>query len=121
MRKLIVVLLLFLVPAVAVADDTPFRLCKLSYHTLAFMDYWTTYQASWLPKYQEQNKFTRLYWRSPPAFSAFKAVETVVLDRLFTVIYKKNKLLGFATVIVFAVVRYIAFSNNARVMRIGLN
>ena len=110
--------LLLYVPMSYPADkvDVPFRVCLLAHHALALGDYWTTYHASFDSRYHENNWLTRQYWRSPPAFSAFKAVEVVVLDSVFKWVYRKSKFLGYGVVIGFALVRYLAIRDNMQVL-----
>ena len=117
MKKVIMILALVLITAIGLpADDVPFRLCRLAYHTVAFADYHTTFHASGSFRFEEQNVITRLYWRSSPAFSAVKAVETAVVDWMFRAVYRRSKFLGYVVVAVFAVVRVVAFRDNMRVM-----
>ena len=113
---IILLLILLVVPVWATADDTPFKVCLLAHHTFAIGDYWTTYHASFDAKYYENNWLTRQYWRSPPAFCALKAAEVVLLDTVFKWVYKRNKLLGYVTVAVFTIVRYVAIKDNLEVM-----
>ena len=110
-------MVLLLLPAQGRGEDVPFKICLLTHHTLALGDYWTTFAASRDGRFQEENRITSLYWRSPPAFCAIKAVEIIVFDKLFRFIYKKSKLLGILSVAVFAAFRYIAFRDNLQVIR----
>ena len=113
---IILLLILLVVPVWATADDTPFKVCLLAHHTFAIGDYWTTFAASRSMGFIERNPVTRLYWRSPPAFCVLKAAEVVLFDTVFKWVYKKNKLLGYVTVAVFTIVRYVAIKDNLEVM-----
>lgn len=96
--------------------DMPFRMLKFLHFSCSFMDYQTTLHAGRLPRFQEQNKITALYWRTPPAFCAFKSVEVIVQNWVFDRLYKWSKPVAYITVIAFAVVRIVAFRNNVKVM-----
>ena len=100
----------------AMADDAPFRIAKFIHFSCSFADYATTHHASRSPLFEEQDIITQLYWRSPPAFCAFKSVEIICQNWLFDTIYKKNKFLGYVTILAFTVVRFLAFRGNMRVM-----
>ena len=121
---LIVIIVLFLLVKFCLADDTPFRLARAAYHVTAFLDYSTTFHCScqrgrggeWL--FLEKNPVTRLYWRSEPAFCAFKMAETVILDVFFRFVYKKSRFLGYLAVFVFTAVRIWAFRDNLTNMRV---
>jgi hypothetical protein len=120
--KIIPVILLFLIISTN-ADSTEtdfgrvvFDLSRVSYHALAFGDYWTTHHASFNQRYIELNKLTRLYWRSEPVYCFFKAAETVLWDSVYRFIYKHSKILGILTVVVCGVIRYMAFKSNLRVL-----
>ncbi|MFX0198975.1 MAG: hypothetical protein ACFFCW_22870 [Candidatus Hodarchaeota archaeon] len=107
----------FILASPLFSEDKAFDAFKLTYHAGAFLDYGTTFYASRFPEFQEEDAITRLYWRSPPAFCAFKAVETLILDKFFTWIHSKSKILGYLTVAVFAIARFIAFKENLEVIR----
>jgi len=113
----ILIVLLFCGPICA--EDGVFKGLRLAYVGVSFLDWQTTYHASRFPWYEERNVFTRAYWRSPGAFCAFKAVEVVVLDGFFRWVYRKSRVLGCVTVMVFAVFRYMAARDNLAVLRGG--
>lgn len=115
--KLCAILLLLLIPVSAVAEGVPFKVCLLTYHTSAFADYYTTLHASNSFRYNEENPITKIYWRSKPAFCFAKCVETVLFDTVFKWVYKKNKFLGYLTVISCTIVRYLAYRGNMRALQ----
>ena len=104
----------------AYADDTPkspvFNLAKFVHFSASCFDYQTTFHCSHYQKFSELNPITKLYWRSPPAFCAFKSVEMIAQNWLFDTIYKWSKPAAYITVVLFAIVRIVAFRNNVRVM-----
>ena len=125
MRKISIFCVLLLAVSVNFyADSVPFRLARATYHVTAFLDYSTTFHCScqrgrggeWL--FLEKNPVTRLYWRSEPAFCAFKMAETVILDAFFRFVYKKSRFLGYLAVFVFTAVRIWAFRDNLTNMRV---
>lgn len=113
---MLLIFALLILQAVCSAEDEIIKALKFIYHAGAFLDYQTTLQASYFPEFDEGNKLTRFYWRSPPAFCLFKAIETYALDSLFEFVYKKSKVLGVITVIGFAIVRIIAYKDNLKII-----
>ena len=119
MRKSAVFLgLIILLSGIVVsADDAPFRFAKFLHFSCSMLDYQTTLHASRSMRFEESDIITKLYWRSPPAFCAFKTVEIMAQNWLFNQIYKWSKPVAYITVVVFAIVRIIAFKQNLRVIR----
>ena len=121
MKLLVFLLLILLVfPVGAMADDIPkstvFRVVKFVHFSASCFDYQMTFHASHFPRYQEQNKLTALYWRTPSAFCALKSVEMICQNWLFDTIYGWSKPVAYITVVLFTVVRIIAFRGNMKVM-----
>ena len=117
MKKVTTILALtLLLSCFAYADDTPFRIAKFFHFSCSFIDYQTTLHASRSLRFDELNPITNLYWRTPPAFCAFKSVEIICQNWLFDTIYGWSKPIAYITVVLFAIVRIVAFRNNARVM-----
>ena len=100
--------------------DTPkstiFNLAKFIHFSASFLDYQTTFHCSHFQRFNEQNPITALYWRTPPAFCAFKSVEVIVQNWAFNTIYRWSKPIAYIVVVLFAAVRIIAFRDNLRAM-----
>jgi len=93
-------------------EDPGFKALRLSYTAAACLDYWTTFSVSQDLRFKELNKITNLYWRSPSLFCGIKTLELYLADRFFDFVYKKNKVLGVITVVVFTVFRVMAVKDN---------
>ena len=93
-----------------------FNLAKFLHFSVSFLDYQTTFHASRSPMFQEQDIITRLYWRTPPAFCAFKSVEMIAQNWLFDTIYRWSRPIAYITVALFALMRIVAFRENMKVM-----
>lgn len=114
--KHIIVVFIILSAANVYAQDEKFRIAILAHNFVAFGDYATTYFASGFTEFEESNIITRLYWRSPPAFCAIKAIEVYAFDQLFKFVYRKSKILGYALVCVCTIVRCVALKDNIRII-----
>ncbi len=110
--------LLVLGSVLSASDKKTFKIFQLSYVALDYVDVSMTLYGIQLG-YSEMNPLARWHIKSPPLTVAVHVVLNVITIKLSNYIYKRNKKLGWATIICLNMIKiYVIYRNTKTLLHL---